>query len=56
MKQDDNAYRADFLCHFGDSSNYAADGEGIPEMLQRKAKEQKEEEAELSKKLLEGKI
>lgn len=42
MKQDNNDFRTDNLCHFGDSSNYAAEGEGFFEMLQRKAKEEKE--------------
>jgi hypothetical protein len=63
MKQDNNAFRTDFLYHFGDSSNYSHDGanrhEGVLEMLQRLAKEQKESEArekEISQKLLEGEL
>ena len=39
IKQDNNAFRTDHLCHFGDSSNSASEGEGVPEMLQRMSKE-----------------
>jgi hypothetical protein len=52
-----NAFRTDNLMAFADSSNYAKEGEGIPEMLQRKAKEQRELEEkkkQISKKILEG--
>ena len=37
-----NAFRKDFICHFGDSSNeFNGTEEGVPERLQRLAKEQK---------------
>jgi len=40
MKQTNNAFRTDHLCHFGDSSNeFIGTEEGIPEMLQRMSKE-----------------
>ena len=43
--EESSIYRKDFLCHFGDSSNYTHDGanghEGPPERLQRLAKEQR---------------
>ena len=41
MKQDNNDYRTDNNMQFGDSSNYAKEGEGVPEMLQRRAREDK---------------
>lgn len=60
MKQDNNAYRTDNLCHFGDSSNHAKEGEGVPEQMQRLRKEQQAKEfakmraKEISQKLLKG--
>lgn len=42
-----------------DSSNHAKEGEGVPEMLQRLAKEQKESEEkkkQISQKLLKGEL
>ena len=44
MNQDGNAFRKDFICHFEDSSNYAPEGEGWFEMLQRLTNEARRRE------------
>lgn len=44
MKIDSNQYRTDNLMHFEDSSNYALEGYGVPELLQLLNKPQKEQD------------